>query len=55
MGEYYLIDLWMRHPIGLVAQLGSEELTVEACDVANGDALGALHLAGTCVRTVAEA
>ena len=55
MGEYYLIDLWMRHPIGLVAQLGSEELTVEACDVADGDTLRALQLAGTCIRTVAEA
>ena len=45
----------MRHPATLIAQLSTYELTVEACDVADRDALGALQLAGTSVRTVTEA
>lgn len=55
MGEYYLYIYRMRHPVSLIAQLSAYELTVEPCYVADGDALGALHLAGTCIRAVAEA
>ena len=37
-----------------VAQLGSDELAVEAGDIADADALGALGLAGTGVGAVTE-
>ena len=37
-----------------VAQLGSDELAVQACDVADADALGALGLAGAGVGAVTE-
>ena len=45
----------MRHLVSLVAQLSTDELTVETCDVADGDTLRTLQLAGTGIRTVAEA
>ena len=41
--------------VGLVGQLCLEVLAVEASDVADAYALGALGLAGTCVGAVTEA
>ena len=41
--------------VGLVGQLSLEELAVEASDVADAYALGALGLAGTSVGAVTEA
>lgn len=39
----------------LILELCSQEFTIETGDVCDGDVLGALHFAGTGIRTVPEA
>lgn len=39
----------------LILELCSQEFTIETGDVRDGDVLGALHFAGTGIRTVPEA